>query len=75
MRLSVRVIPRARRRAIEKTSDGSYLVKVTEPAAGGRANAAVLEALADHFNVPKRSVAILRGLTSHRKLIQISAGG
>ena len=71
MRVQVRVIPRARQEAIEKMSNGTLRVKVTEPAEGGRANAAVIEALAEHFNVPKRCVTILRGQTGRQKLIEI----
>ena len=52
--------------------DGTLVVKVTEPAEGGRANAALLEALAKHFSVPTRCVTILRGATSRQKLIEIS---
>ncbi len=73
MRIPVRVMPRAKQRTIGKTPDGILLVKVSEPAEGGRANAAVIETLAKHFGVPKRSVAIVRGLTSRQKLVEISS--
>ena len=71
MRLHVRVIPRAKRRTIEQALGGTLLVKVTEPAEDGRANAAVIAALAAHFSVPKRCVKILRGLTGRQKMIEI----
>lgn len=71
MKIQVRVTPRARRRGIEKAPDGTYLVKVTEPAEGGRANAAVIEALAKHFGVPKRAVNILRGQAGRNKVIEV----
>ena len=70
-RIDVRVIPHAKRRAISMSPDGTLVVKVTEPAEGGQANAAVLEALAKHFNVPTRCVTILRGATARRKLVEI----
>jgi len=41
------------------------------PAEGGRANAAVIEALAKHFSVPKRAVTILQGVTSRSKLVEV----
>jgi uncharacterized protein YggU (UPF0235/DUF167 family) len=44
---------------------------VTEPADGGRANAAVIEALAKHFGVPRRLVTIVRGARSRQKLVEI----
>src|SRR5690349_20302334 len=47
--VAVRVIPRAKRRAVEPQPDGSLLVRVTAPPEDGRANDAVLEAVAEHF--------------------------
>ena len=72
MRLPIRVTPRARKPGVEKAADGTLLVKVREPAADGRANQAVVEALAEYFHVPKRSVAIIHGQTSRRKLIEVT---
>jgi len=71
MRLHVRVTPRARKPVVETTGDGTLVVKVREPAEDGRANAAVIEALAGHFGVPKRAVSILHGHGSRRKLVEV----
>ena len=71
MQLSVRVTPRAKRPLVEQSADGSWRVKVTEPADGGRANAAVVAALARQFGVPHRAIRIVRGLTSRQKIIEI----
>ena len=71
MRLQIRVTPRARRPGIETAGDGTLVVKVREPAEDGRANAAVIEALAGHFGVPKRAVTILHGHGSRRKLVEV----
>ena len=65
------VRPRSRRRGVEAQADGSLVVRVTEPAEDGRANAAVIDALAAHFNVAKRAVSIVRGHTARRKLVAI----
>jgi len=73
MRLQVKVTPRAKRPAIEVAGDGTLVVKVREPATDGRANAAVIEALADHFDVAKRAVTIVHGQTSRRKLVEIQS--
>ncbi len=70
-RIRVRVVPRAKHSGIEPLSDGGWRVKVTAPAEDGRANAAVIELLAQHFKVPKRAVTIRRGLTSRSKLVEI----
>jgi len=71
VRIDVHVTPRARRPGVERTADGHFKVRVTAPADAGRANAAVIEALAEHFGVPKRAVTILQGHTARKKLVEI----
>jgi len=51
--------------------DGGLRVRVTAPAEGGRANDAVIDALAEHFHVPKRAVTIRQGASSRSKLVEI----
>ena len=69
--VAVRVIPRARRRAVEPQPGGGLVVRVTEPPEDGRANDAVREALAGHFGVKRSAICILRGATSRRKVVAI----
>jgi len=71
LRVQIQVVPRARKLGIELLPDGRLQVRVSAPAEGGRANAAVIEALAKHFNVPKRAVTILHGVTSRSKLVEV----
>jgi uncharacterized protein len=71
MRLQIRVTPRAKKPGLETAGDGTLVVKVREPAEDGRANAAVIEALAGHFGVAKRAVTIVHGHGSRRKLVEI----
>ena len=73
MRVAIRVKPRASRPGIERAADGTLVVSVHEAPDAGRANAAVVEALAAHFGVAKRRVRIVRGLTSRGKLVEIEA--
>jgi uncharacterized protein (TIGR00251 family) len=72
MRIHIKVTPRAKRPAVEAASDGMLVVKVREPAENGRANAAAIEALAKHFNVPRRAVSIVHGHKSRCKLVEIA---
>ena len=72
MRVEVRVVPRARRRGVERGSDGTLTVRVSQPPEDGRANAAVQAALAEYFRVPHSAVRIVRGATSRRKLIDVT---
>lgn len=69
-RLNIRVIPRARRNAVELQPDGSIRVYTTAAPADGDANSAVIKMLAKHLNVPKTSICIIRGTTSRDKVIE-----
>jgi uncharacterized protein len=74
--VDVLVQPRARRAEVGPvTSDGAgdrLRVAVTAPPVDGAANAAVVEALAEAFGVPKRAVTIVRGETGRRKTVRIA---
>lgn len=70
-RLQVYVIPKAGSNSVQSLPDGRLKVRVRAPAEGGRANLAVIDALAEHFKVPKRAIAIIRGDTSRLKLIEV----
>lgn len=67
----VAVKPQAKKSEVRKISEDEYAVSVTAPAREGRANEAVIEALAEYFSVAKSSVKIVRGKTNRRKLIAL----
>ncbi len=71
MKLLVSVKPRAKRQTVHKITDGVYDVSVTAPPEGGKANAAVIKALADHFGVSRSRVSILMGKTLRDKVVTI----
>lgn len=71
MRVTVKVVPRARRVAVEPLPDGGFRVAVTAPAQEGRANGAVVDALAAYFGVPRSKVRIVLGRTARRKVVEI----
>jgi len=52
--------------------DGTYKIKVAATPEKGKANRALCEFLAGHFNVGISQVQILSGKTSHIKRIRIS---
>ncbi|MBR2285856.1 MAG: DUF167 domain-containing protein [Alphaproteobacteria bacterium] len=71
MIINVRVIPRARVQKI--VADGDTLRVYTNAApSDGAANAAVIKMLAKHMGVPKSTITIIRGATSHDKVIEIN---
>lgn len=70
VQITIRVIPRARRNAVEIQPDGTYRVYTTAAPADGDANAAVIKMLAKYLDVPKTSIKIIRGMTSRDKVIE-----
>ena len=71
MIVNIRVIPRARVQKI--VADGDTLRVYTNAApSDGEANAAVIKMLAKHYGVSKSSISIVRGATSHDKVIEIA---
>ena len=73
MRLNVKVIPRAKQNKIVG-EPGRLKVYLTAPASEGKANAALIEFLAEHFNTKKNRISIIRGLTSREKVVEIDRG-
>ncbi len=71
LELNVRVTPRASRNAIEATPE-QLKVRVTAPADGGKANAAVVKQFAKKLGVPKSAITIVRGQTARQKLLSVA---
>ena len=71
MRIAVKAKPGAREESVSKEDDGSYTVAVKEPPVQGRANAAILRALAKHFGVSPSRVHIVSGHTARSKIVEV----
>jgi len=74
MKLTITVKPNSRKTQVEPVGEGEYRVWVTASPQDGKANEAVIEALADHFDVPKSRIRIVHGASSRKKLIEILPG-
>jgi len=68
----VKVQPRARRNAIIGAVGDMLKLALTAPPVDGRANQAVIEFLAELFEIPRASVTIASGESSRNKVIRIS---
>ncbi len=71
MRITVHAKPAARDTYVKELGDSSYEVAVKEPPVQGRANAAIVSAIAEHFHIFRGEVKILSGRTSRRKVVEI----
>jgi uncharacterized protein (TIGR00251 family) len=71
MLLTVHVKPNARKNAIEWIDEDTLKVSVTVPAEKGKANKAVVEALAQELGVAKSTIELIRGSTARIKQFKI----
>lgn len=67
----IKVIPRARVNSITRDDAGNFRVHTTTAPTDGKANEAVIRALADFLDIPKSQIRIIRGQTSHNKVVEI----
>lgn len=71
-RISVVVKPGAKHEKVEETGPGRYVVWVRARPREGRANDAVIALLGSFFDIPKSSLAIIRGQHARTKIITIA---
>jgi uncharacterized protein (TIGR00251 family) len=69
---AIKVQPRARKNAIIGVVGDIVKLALTAPPVDGRANQAVIEFLAELFEIPRTSVTIASGETSRRKVVRIA---
>ena len=70
MKINVKVTPNAKKNGVIEEG-GALKVRLNAPAAGGKANSALIEALAGYFNVRKSSIRIVSGVKSRDKTVEI----
>ena len=70
MKISVRAKPNSKTEYVEEMGEGTLVVAVKEPPVEGRANAAIIRAIADHFGVSLSQVRLLSGPTSRNKIFE-----
>ena len=68
---NVRVTPHAKQNKVIENGDVLRVYTTTAPEKG-KANDAVIKALSKHFGVAKSQIKIVRGITSHDKVIEIA---
>ena len=70
--LNVKVVPGASRDRIVGRYGDALKIQVRAAPEAGKANAAVIELLADFLGIDTRSLQIVRGHTQARKVIKVS---
>ena len=71
VRIALKVVPGASRAGVVGWLGERLKVRVTAPAQGGKANAAVIALLADVLDVPRDAVTIVAGGGSPQKTVEI----
>lgn len=72
MKIFIKAKPNAKEDRIKKIDDTHFEVFVKEPPVQGRANGAIIKALADFLNIAPSRLSIISGHTSRRKVINVS---
>lgn len=72
MRISVKVIPRAKKNSVEYIKDGEYRVRLTAPPVDEKANQMLTKLLAKHFGVAPSLVRVVAGEKSRQKIVLVS---
>lgn len=71
MKFFIKVKSGAKEAKIKKISETNFEIWVKEPAKDGKANRAVVEALAEYLKISKSRFEIISGKTSKQKIIEI----
>ena len=69
--LRVHVVPNAKVDSVVGEHGGAIKIKLREPAAEGKANAALIGFLAEQLKLPRHAIGLERGERSRDKLIRI----
>lgn len=72
MRVRVKVNAGAQSESVRRLADGTLQVRTRAPASKGKANARVIELLAEHFGVAAGDVVIVAGHSSPVKQVDVA---
>ena len=72
MKIEVIAHPNSKRPRVQKDLLGALHVYVSQPPLDGRANQAIIEALAEHFGVKRSQVSLLSGQSGKYKLCEVN---
>lgn len=73
MKIFVTVKTGKRANKVERVSDSAYIVEVTARPEHGKANDAVVGALAEYFDIAISHIRIVSGMTAKRKIVAINS--
>lgn len=71
MKIFVKAKSRSKMENVAKIDEFHFIVSVKEQPSDGKANVAIQRALADYFHIPRANIAIISGLSSRQKIIEL----
>jgi uncharacterized protein len=71
VKLSVRVIPNARRTEFSGRREGEVVLRLNAPAVEGKANRAAVEFIAKHFGISRARVTLVTGERTRHKVFEL----
>lgn len=71
MKIFIKAKPNAKQEKVEKIDETHFIVSVKEPPKQGRANEAIIKALAEYFDFSRSQICLVRGFTSKEKVFEI----
>lgn len=72
MEVRVKVTVNARKESLKEGKDGRLIVALRAPREEGKANARLIEVLAEYYAVPVHRVRIMRGHQQSTKIVFVS---
>jgi uncharacterized protein (TIGR00251 family) len=71
MKIFVKAKPLAKEECVEKIDEFNFIVAVKEPSKDGKANAAIIKALAEYFAVAPSRIRLVSGFSAKQKVLEI----
>lgn len=71
MKIFVTTKPRAKKPSVKQIDQTHFIVAINEPPVEGRANDAVVKALAEFFRISPSQVEITSGHTARTKVVEL----
>lgn len=71
MKIFVKAKPNSAEAFVKQIDEQNFEVAVKEPPVQGRANRAIVKALADYLNIAPLRIRIISGYTSRQKVIEL----
>jgi hypothetical protein len=71
MKIFIKAKPNSKNECVEQVDDTHFIISVKEPPIQGRANEAIIRAIAGYFNVNRSQVRLVSGFSSKEKIFEI----